>query len=81
MGISPYTYLGLIHNISNAILGARYLAIRFLQLSENFIAFSGFSINLVLVKKNIATRTFRLSDKHATQTHREYFLENRHTYS
>ncbi len=31
------------------------------------MAFSGFSINLVLVGKKIATRTLGLSDMHATQ--------------
>ena len=44
----------------------------FLRLSEDFMAFSGFSINLVLVEK-IATRAFRLSDIHVTQTLRAHF--------
>ena len=36
---------------------------------------------LGLVEKKIATRTFGLSDMHATQTLRVHFLESRHTYS
>ncbi len=38
------------------------------------MAFCGSNINLVVVEKKKATKTFRLSDTHATQTLKHIFL-------